>query len=79
MTPEQFYSLDEQKQAELVWEGIYIADRRDEEHDVLLYQNDDLYIEVFYHRKYNTIKRFQAFSKEELLDVYTFKTGFSIN
>ena len=42
MTPEQFYKLDEQKQVELVWDGVQIADRRDEEHNILHYRCDDL-------------------------------------
>lgn len=79
MTHEQFHKLDEMEQAELVWEGVHIADRQDDKHKILLYKKDDLYIEVYYHLTHNAIKKFQAFSKEELLDIYTFKTGFGSN
>ena len=72
MTPEQFYKLDEMEQAELVWEGKHIADREDKEHSILLYQYKDLYIEVYYHKEYNTIRKFNAFSRAELLDIYTY-------
>ena len=65
--------------SELVWNSAHIGDRRDEQHDILLYKNDDLYIEVFFHRQHSAIKKLLAFSKEELFDIYTFKTGFSIN
>jgi len=77
MTPEQFHNLDEIQQAELVWEGKHIGERRDEEHIILLFKKDDLYIEVYL--KYGIIKRMQAFSKDELLDIYTLKIGFSVN
>ena len=73
MTPEQFYKLDEMEQAELVWEGKHIADREDKEHGILLYQYKNLYIEVYYHKEYNTIRRFNAFSRVELLDIYTYR------
>ena len=77
--PEHFYKLDEQKQAELVWDGIHIGERQDEEHIILLYKKDDLYIEIYLHKQHQVIKKFQAFSKDDLLDLYIFKTGFSIN
>ena len=70
MTPEQFYDLDEQEQAETIWEGVHIAGRQDEEHNILLYKIDDLFVEVYHHKEYNVIRRFNAFSKNELLDIY---------
>lgn len=70
MTPEQFYRLDEQEQAEIVWKGKHIADREEKEYSILLYQYNDLYIEVYYHKQYNTIRKFEAFTKDELLDIY---------
>lgn len=73
MTPEQFYSLDEMEQAEIVWEGKHIADREDNEHGILLYQYNDLNIEVYYHKEYNPIRKFNAFSRVELLDIYTYR------
>jgi len=80
MTPEQFRKLDINKQAKIIWDGIHIGDRNDEENNILLYKcNDDLFIEVYVHRKRNVIDKFLAFSKDELLNTYSFKTGFSIN
>lgn len=70
MTPNQFCLLDEMEQAETVWEGNYIGSRHDEEHKILLYKIDDLYVEAYYHREYNVLRKFIAFSKTELLDVY---------
>ena len=73
MTPEQFYRLDEMEQAEAVWEGKHIADRKDEDQNILLYQIGNLYVEAYYHREYNVLRRFNAFSRIELLDIYTYR------
>ena len=70
MTPEQFYELDEMEQAEVIWDGKHIADRQDKEHHILLYKIDDLFVEVYYHKESNIIVKFNAFSKNELLDIY---------
>ena len=70
MTPEQFYHLDEMEQAEVIWDGKYIADRQDKEHHILLYKVDDLFVEVYYHKKHNILVKFHAFSEHKLLDIY---------
>ena len=62
MTPEQFYKLDEQKQAEFAWTGKHIGQRQDEDYIIMLYKNDGLFIEVFLHKKYQTIKKLQPLS-----------------
>ena len=77
ITLEQFHNLDEMHQTEIVWKGKYIGERRDEEHIILLFKKDDLYIEVYL--KHGVIKKLKALSKDELLNIYTFKIGFSIN
>ena len=79
MTPEQFRKLHIDKQADIIWNGLHIGDRRDEEYNILLYKCDNLFIEVYVHRVRNVIDKFLAFSKDELFNTYTFKTGFSIN
>jgi len=70
MTPEDFYNLDEQEQAELVWTGKHVSDRFDEEHNILLYRIDDLFVEAYYHREYNVLRKFMAYREHELLDIY---------
>jgi hypothetical protein len=71
MTPEQFYELDEQEQAETVREGKHISGREDEEHMIVLYKiEDDLYIEAYVHKLYNVIRKFMAYREHELLDIY---------
>jgi hypothetical protein len=51
MTLYQFNSLDEMEQAEAVWDGVHIGERWDEEHNILPYQIDSFYIEVFHHKE----------------------------
>jgi len=68
MTLYQWRALDEMEQAEAVWSGTHIADRQDELHNILLYQIDSFYVEVYYNRQHNEIVRFRAFvSLEQLL------------
>jgi hypothetical protein len=59
MTLYQFIALDEMEQQEAIWEGTHIGDRQDEEHNILLYQIDGFYVEVFYHRELNVIRRYR--------------------
>ena len=62
--------LDEMEQIEAIWAGEFIGDRSDEEHNILLYQVDSFYVEVYYHREYNTIRRFRSFSSTTQLEPY---------
>ena len=70
MTPQQFYELDEQEQAEVIWKGKHVADRFDEEHNILLYRIDNLYVEVYHHKEYNVLRKFRAYTEHDLLDIY---------
>jgi hypothetical protein len=70
MTLYEFNALDEMEQAESIWDGVFLGDRKDSEHRILLYQIDDFYVEVFYHIEYNTIRRFRSFSSTNQLDPY---------
>ncbi len=70
MTLYQFNDLDEMEQAEAVWDAVFVADREDEEHKILLYQIDSFYVEVYYHSEYNVIRRFRSFSSTDQLQPY---------
>jgi len=70
MTPEQFYSLDEMEQAEVIREGKHIADRQDKDCHILLYKIDDLYVEVYYSKEQNYITKFNPFIDSESLAYY---------
>jgi len=58
------------EQAEAVWNGTHIGERFDEEHSILLYQIDGFYVEAYYHREYNVIRRFRRFSSVTQLEPY---------
>jgi len=77
MTLYEFNLLDEMEQAEAVWEGVHIGEREDEEHKILLYQIDSFYVEVFYHKEYNVIRRFRSFASMEQLEPYLGKMDLS--
>jgi len=70
MTLYQFNGLSENEQAEIVWSSSHIGERFDENHTILLYQIDGFYVEVFYHRDDNEIKRFRSFSSVNQLEPY---------
>lgn len=62
------------EQAETIWEGVHIADRVDMEHDIRLYKIDNLYVEALYRKEYKVLRRFEAFTKLELLEnIYTYR------
>jgi hypothetical protein len=70
MTIYQFISLDEAEQAEAIWDATQIGDRSDEEHNILLYQINSFYVEVFYHKEYNVIRKFRPFTSTDQLQPY---------
>jgi len=47
------------EQVENVWSGKYIATKHDKIHDILLYQIDAFFVEVYYHREKNKIRKFE--------------------
>jgi hypothetical protein len=51
----------------VVWEGIHIGNRQDEEHNILCYQIDSFYVEVFYHSEYHVVRKYRPFKNPELL------------
>ena len=75
MTLCQFNQLDENEQAEAVWSGAHIAERHNEEFDILLYHIDSIYVEVFYDREYNVIRRLRSFTSTDQLRPYLEKVN----
>lgn len=70
MTPIDFLELDEIAQAEVIWSGKHISNRKEGVYKILLYQILDLFVEVFYCGDENNIYKFQPFTRHELLDHY---------
>jgi hypothetical protein len=69
MTLYEFNQMDEAEQMEVIWDSVFVGDR-DEEHKILLYQIDGFYVEVYYHKEYNDIRRFRSFSSTNELEPY---------
>ena len=78
MTLYEFNQLDEMQQADAVWNGILIGDRTDNIFNILLYQIDGFYVEVFYQKKRNIIKRIRSFSSTDQLQPYLEKMDLDI-
>jgi hypothetical protein len=70
MTLYEFNALDEMGQAKAIWNSIHIGERRDAENNIILYQKDDFYIEVFHHKKLNVIRKIRSFLSISQLDPY---------
>jgi hypothetical protein len=70
MTVNEFNRMDEEDQLKAVWDGVFIADRDDEEHAILLYQIDGFYVEVYYHKKYFEVRKLRWFSSTNYLEPY---------
>jgi hypothetical protein len=70
MTLYEFNLLSENDQAEVVWSGSHIGERTENEYEILLYQVDGFYVEVFYHKEQNQIVRFRSFSSLNQLNPY---------
>jgi hypothetical protein len=67
MTLEQFNSLDEEKQANALWDGIYKGVRMEGNLRVALYELGEFHVEVFYSPDLNKIVRYNAFGGEPIL------------
>ena len=62
MTLYEFNALDDMEQAQAVWNAVHIGERWEEEHNILLYQVDSFYVEVYHHKEYNVIRRMRSLS-----------------
>jgi hypothetical protein len=66
MTVKDFYQLDEMEQGETVWSGVHIGNREDKDYGILLYSLDGgMYVEAYYHREYNVLTKFVAYSNRD--------------
>jgi hypothetical protein len=66
MTLYEFKLLNQNEQADVLWEkGVMIADRQDESNTYLLYQLEGFYVEVIYHMSSNIIKGLKSFASTD--------------
>ena len=71
MTLYDFTAMNEEQQAEILWEhGVYLMVRQEHEHKFALYQLDAFYVEVWYHGDDNEIKKMRSFSSTDALAPY---------
>jgi len=74
MTSSYFDQLNEATQTDVIWEkGVYLDRRKEGYHNVLLFQLDDFYTEIFYHTHFNVIIKISSFSDTDLLAPYLVK------
>lgn len=66
-----FNLLDEAEQvALLLAEGVLVAERFYKEFTILLYQLQEFYVEVYYHKTYEVIQGFRSFENLSALDPF---------
>ena len=70
MTLYEFSKLAADEKAEVVWDGALVGDRTDDVYNILLYQVNSFYVEVYYQKKRNVIKRIRSFSSTDQLQPY---------
>lgn len=65
--------MDELEQVEGLWEyGTHIDERADEVYNYILYSICNFYIELKYHREYNSLHGSRSFPKAEPLTNYLY-------
>lgn len=73
-----FNALTEDAKANAVWQGTFLADRREEDLTVQLYSVGSFYVEVFYDAGLNKIVRFRSFTTKSLLVPYLAQIKFDL-
>ncbi len=78
MTCSIFDQLSEAAQTDVIWETGTFLDRRSEAYyNVLLFQIDDFYTEVWYHAHFNVIIKIESFGDTDRLAPYLAKIELS--
>ena len=71
MTASYFDQLSENLQTDVIWESGSYLDRRSERYyNILLFQIDGFYAEVYYHSHFNVIIKIETFSDTDRLAPY---------
>ena len=70
MTLSQFNLLDENQQTNVIWSGTRVATRREEEHEIVLFQIDGLFVEVFFNRTIEVVRKIEAIENINQLLIY---------
>ena len=70
MTLSEFNVLDKEQQAKAIWSGTRVATRCDEGHEIVLYQIDGLFVEVFFDMTYEELIKIEAIGNVNQLLIY---------
>ena len=70
MTLCEFNLLDEKEQAKAVWAGARVAKRHDKEDEIVLFQIDGFFVEVFFNSTYDVIRKIEAIENIDQLLLY---------
>jgi hypothetical protein len=70
MTLYEFNAMNELQQLSATLDGLFITSRRVRGNNVLLYQLEKFYVELYHHNKNNFISKIRSFSSTSQLDPY---------
>ena len=71
MTHNEFNALEVDDQAFVTWyEGVYLEQYFDGTFNILLFQIEDFYVEVFYHSTQDEVYGYRSFYSTEYLEPY---------
>jgi hypothetical protein len=71
MTCSNFDQLSEACQTDVIWEdGVYLSRRGEGYYNILLFQIEGFYTEVWYHAHFNVIIKIESFSDTDRLEPY---------
>ncbi len=78
MTRQQFNTLSKERQQEVVLQlGMFLSERTDGSFEIMLYQLENFYVEVYLISLYNKVALFRSFEDTELLQPYLAKIDIS--
>ena len=78
LTLKEFNALGEAEKAEVIWSGVFLADREENGLIVQLFSLENFYAEVFYDANANKILRVRAFTALSQLTPYLAHVKFNI-
>ena len=71
MTIYDFELMNEFEQTDIIGEkGVLIGERKHEHYNVLLFQIESFYVELYYHSHFNVIIKIIYFTDTDLLEQY---------
>lgn len=71
MKPDYLGQMTQMEQADVIMEkGVLVAKRTDGFYNILLFQVDSFYAEIYYHSHFNVIIKIRTFSNTNALEPY---------